>query len=367
MKIIKHHIPFLLFYLIGINFYYCLWHLGSEGDAVNWSFQSLNFYHLWINSNVASVLVFIGLASFTHYYNQLTHIRFGSNRIESWIQLVLGETFFLIFFIIGASLDVHLNVIQDYLMTSAFLSLVLYHGLLFFVLVILVNLSDRLGGFKNIVDYLFKTFSIPQQLDRGFMFIDLNSSTKIAEELKSEKYSLFIRQCFHLLDKIVARYDGIEIYQYVGDEAVLHWNYNDRSKCIQAISLFEDFKELLVRHSDIFMSTYGRQPKFKAALHGGRVVQAELGRNVIHTAFHGEVLHTTSRIVGICHKHKTDLLISHDYFQRLNLNGLKNNYERIDDVVLNGKAHQLTVYKPIVKKGKEIKQNFFESKMTISQ
>ena len=347
MKIIKNHIPLFILYLLGKNFYFCLWYLGTEETATQWLLGEVTFYHLWSASMISSMLVFAGLTIFRWYSNRYAIIHFRSNRIGSLVQWGLGAVFFLVFIVGVIQLKVSNESVHLLTSTSLFLTLSFYHLSLFLVVVTIINLNDRLGGLKKVITYLFKTFSAPKQLERGFMFLDLNDSTQIAEQLKSEKYSAFIRHCFRLLDQVVERYKGIQIYQYVGDEAVLYWDYEDKVICTNAISLFKNFKMLLDDHEDHFISEYGVKPTFKAAIHGGPVVQSELGRNVIHTAFHGDVLNTTSRILGICHKHNTNLLLSNEYYQRLNPLNLNDNYERIDDVILNGKKHKLTVYKPV--------------------
>lgn len=357
MKRVENYIPLFIPYLLGINFYFFLWYLGTEGTAPQWSLGEVSFYQLWFSSIISSTLVFIGLAVFRWYSNRYAIIHFRSNRIGSLVQWGLGAVFFLVFVIGVIQLKVSNESVQLLTSTSLFLSLAFYHLSLFLVVVTIFNLNDRLGGLKKVITYLLKTFSAPRQLERGFMFLDLNDSTQIAEQLKSEKYSAFIRHCFRLLDQVVDQYKGIQIYQYVGDEAVLYWHYQDKVICTNAISLFKSFKVLLDHYEDHFIAEYGVRPTFKAAIHGGPVVQSELGRNVIHTAFHGDVLNTSSRILGICHKHDTDLLLSNEYYQRLNPLNLNDNYERIDDVILNGKKHKLTVYKPVkLQLTKELKQ-----------
>ena len=55
---------------------------------------------------------------------------------------------------------------------------------------------------------------------RIFMFLDLRSSTFIAEKLGHKLYSEFIQDCF--LDLEVVRRHKAEIYQYVGDGYTTH-------------------------------------------------------------------------------------------------------------------------------------------------
>ncbi|MCB0535829.1 MAG: hypothetical protein KDD14_26735, partial [Saprospiraceae bacterium] len=60
----------------------------------------------------------------------------------------------------------------------------------------------------------------PREEERIFMFLDLKSSTTIAEQLGHIHFSRFIQDCFFDLTEVVLRHK-VDIYQYVGDEAVL--------------------------------------------------------------------------------------------------------------------------------------------------
>jgi len=89
------------------------------------------------------------------------------------------------------------------------------------------------------------------------MFLDLKSSTRIAEKLGHIEYSKLIQNCFKDLH-VVERFNA-EVYQYVGDEAVLTWPKENglvNSNCLRA---FFKFKEKLADKSDYYMKKYGVQ------------------------------------------------------------------------------------------------------------
>ena len=66
----------------------------------------------------------------------------------------------------------------------------------------------------------------PKEEKKIFMFLDLQSSTTIAEKLGHKMYSEFIQECFKDIS-IIGDYGG-EVYQYVGDEAVFTWDARDK-------------------------------------------------------------------------------------------------------------------------------------------
>ena len=68
---------------------------------------------------------------------------------------------------------------------------------------------------------LFRESHVKEE-ERIFLFLDMRSSTHIAESLGAMKYSQLVQDCFADLYQAVQQ-TGAHIYQYVGDEAVLTW------------------------------------------------------------------------------------------------------------------------------------------------
>ncbi|GEM_PF-3025030 len=339
----------LVTYFVGINLYFCLWFLGSEGESLVWNHQSLRFNHLWYASNVVLFLVFGITLIYRTISKNWVWLNAGPMKIDFLVQSVIGIVSFPVL-LYGSLLlfsDIEKASLVSYGQTSMFLSFLIYHTVVFSLVIILINLSQSIGGAGLIQRYLFRGLSRPMQVDKGFMFLDLNCSTAIAEQLSHTKYSGLLGDCFAILEEVVDKFPGINVYQYVGDEAVLHWDYSDKHLCNQSIALFEKFKVRLDLQSSYFENRYQVKPIFKAAIHGGTVTRSEIGSTPIHLAYHGDVVNTTSRILGICHKHETDLLISASYYERLKNEVLDDSYKKIEEVVLNGKVHRLTVYKPL--------------------
>jgi adenylate cyclase len=63
-----------------------------------------------------------------------------------------------------------------------------------------------------------------RRVKRIFLFIDLKSSTSIAESLGNLRYSEFLIDYYDdMTDAILM--SKAEIYQYIGDEIVLTWSF----------------------------------------------------------------------------------------------------------------------------------------------
>ncbi len=184
-------------------------------------------------------------------------------------------------------------------------------------------------------------FYSPREEDRIFMFLDLKSSTAMAEELGHFKYSRMIQDCFDDL-AVVTRAEA-EIYQYVGDEAVLTWHSREGLKDQNCIMAYFHFKERIDARSEHYLSNYGVKPFFKAGLNMGKVTVAEVGKLKKEIAYHGDTINTAARIQGKCNEFQSEVLISEQLKKAL---AESDSYhtQHLGDIPLKGKADHVAIY-----------------------
>lgn len=204
----------------------------------------------------------------------------------------------------------------------------------------LVNDKYGPGVFKK---FLLGKYFNPTREERIFMFLDLRSSTSIAEQLGEETYFNFIRDVYKEITPGILKFKG-EIYQYVGDEVVISWvtrpGFND-ANCIHC---FFEVQSLLNAKRDYFAKSYGVKPEFKAGLHYGYVMAGEIGVVKRDIAFSGDVLNTTSRIQDQCNKLGVDILLSKDLLDKLDKDTLDFAPREIGDIDLRGKQEKVALY-----------------------
>lgn len=185
-----------------------------------------------------------------------------------------------------------------------------------------LGLSLALSLFSNFMDELHRKlgrdaiynlvlgkYHQVKQEERLFLFIDINNSTDIAEEMGELEFSHFLQDYFYDISEPIARYFG-RVYQYVGDEVVVTWPVKKGIKFAVCVRCFFAIQKQIRRYKVQYEKRYGRVPEFKAALHGGNIVVSEVGKYKSEIAYHGDVLNTTSRILGKCHELESELLIS---------------------------------------------------------
>ncbi len=222
----------------------------------------------------------------------------------------------------------------------------------FWVVIIYINLAALVLSFIQIANdkfgkgvflkMLFGKYKEPKEEKRIFMFLDLKSSTAIAEELGHLKYSQLIQDCFYDLNEVVPDYDA-EIYQYVGDEAVLSWPYQKGLTNNNCVKLFFAFRQKLLEKKDYYSVKYGTSPQFKAGLHGGVLMVAEVGVVKKEVAYHGDVINTSARIQAECNKHKVPILISEKLLNDLKTDNLFVT-KYLGDVLLKGKQKKVNIH-----------------------
>jgi adenylate cyclase len=183
------------------------------------------------------------------------------------------------------------------------------------LVVLLVNDKYGPGVFK---DFLLGKYFHPRREERIFMFLDLRSSTGIAEKLGEKKYFNFLKDVFNFSTPSILSNRG-EIYQYVGDEVVVSWKTNQGIENANCIQCFFDIQTALKEKSSYFQTNYGIEPIFKAGLHYGYVMAGEIGVVKRDIAFSGDVLNTTARIQNKCNDLGVDILISNFLMDKLNL------------------------------------------------
>jgi adenylate cyclase len=154
-------------------------------------------------------------------------------------------------------------------------------------------------------------------------------------------YSL-LNDLFHELSQPVLQ-TRAEIYQYVGDEVVLTWELApgiENSNCLKTFFLF---RERLFNNRETYFKKFGVRPEFKAGLHFGKVVSAQIGDLKREIVYNGDVLNTTARIQNECNKYQRDCLVSGTLLRRLKQ--LKEfQWERLDAVVLRGKETEVELF-----------------------
>lgn len=227
----------------------------------------------------------------------------------------------------------------EFLLSGLFLSFFIYY----YLLSILISFFRRLHqtfGQHIFFNYLIGKYETPLEENRVFMFIDLNDSTKLAEQLGHVKYSRMLNRCF---DDIISvtKHISYEIYQFVGDEIVLSW-LSEKDKDGRAFKISELVQSHFSEQAEIFTEKFTVVPQFKAAVSCGNVSATLVGDNSKSIAYHGDVLNTAARLLGLCKKYKKRILFSEYYMNNIAISSQE--VEMVESIKLKGKNKVVSIY-----------------------
>ncbi len=196
-----------------------------------------------------------------------------------------------------------------------FWSIVIYMGAIINITLFISEVSDNLGQgiLKN---FLVGKYHKPREEERIFMFLDMKSSTTIAEKLGHVDYYKLLNEYYADITEAVVQTSG-EIYQYVGDEIVVSWQLKHGLQNNNCLRCFFLIKQIFKTVSEKYIKEFGLVPGFKAGFHYGKVTTGEIGVVKKEIIFTGDVLNTSARIQSTCNAYDVDILVSDDLIGKL--------------------------------------------------
>lgn len=170
------------------------------------------------------------------------------------------------------------------------------------------TISENLGH-HVFLNFFSGKYHQPKIEKRIFMFLDMKSSTTIAETLGHVKYFQLLDTYYNIMSDPIINSFG-EVYQYIGDEIVISWKPDKGINQANCIKCFFDIRNRLNEQKEVLFHEFGCEIGFKAGVHFGEVTIGEIGALKKEIVFTGDVLNTTARIQSLSKELKSDLLIS---------------------------------------------------------
>jgi len=347
--------------------------------------QILPFPVIWfLSALIYSLLEFGLLGALEHYPSTGNHYNFGGNlkfttiscicvgvlqgcieilwlrkrftRLALWVKIAFKILFYLLFIIVFLALLSMFNSLLNFsdgdwsrawsdlsrfIGHFAFWSVIFYIGATLFIALFFSEISQYLGD-GVLFNFLFGKYHKPKEETRIFMFLDMKSSTTIAEELGHDKYFKLLKAYYADMTNAILESFG-QIYQYVGDEIVVSWSKKDGVYLNNCIRCFTKIQNTISQRSDYYLKNYGHVPQFKAGYHIGEVTTGEIGiikKEIIYT---GDVLNTTARIQAECNTYKAMALISGVLLDELQKED-PISFTRIGRMTLRGKSEAIQLY-----------------------
>lgn len=181
---------------------------------------------------------------------------------------------------------------------------------------ILIVQVEELMGRRMFLGFLLGRYDKPISQDRIVLFMDLAGSTALAERLGDLRYFRFLNKTYSLMTDAVLHNEA-DIHKYVGDEVIFTWRMPVGLRHHNCLDLYFDIRERIAAHANDLEREFGVVPRFRAALHGGRVITAQTGHIKRAIDFSGDVMNSTSRMLTLCKHLDAGLLVSSDLLARM--------------------------------------------------
>ncbi|SFM28767.1 adenylate/guanylate cyclase domain-containing protein [Methylobacterium pseudosasicola] len=169
------------------------------------------------------------------------------------------------------------------------------------------------GVFANL---LIGRYHRPISEERIFLFLDVTGSTRFADRHGDRAAQAYLGQVFNALALPVSRSRGA-IDDYIGDMALVTWTIERGVRDAACLRCVFEFAERLTAESEAWRQRFGQVPEFRAALHCGPVVTAEVGLERHKIAYFGDVVNTTARLESLSKSLGVHVLVSADLLDRI--------------------------------------------------
>jgi adenylate cyclase len=223
---------------------------------------------------------------------------------------------------------------------ALFYLMVIYYFFMTLVINFIIQINKKYGP-GVLLPLLLGRYRKPREERRIFMFMDLKSSTAIAERLGHLAYSAFISEAFADINQVLLPYRAV-VYQYAGDEIVLSWVEEEGMKDLLWVRFYFACNQQFENRAAYYLQRYNTIPEFKAGVHAGVVTAVEIGEIKRDIAYHGDTLNTAARIQSLCNEYQKQFLVSEYIVKQIGVRpGLTT--VSLGGVLLKGKVASLEI------------------------
>ncbi len=346
-------LPFGLFWLISSVMYTLIEKgLMADLDAYPATGNPYDFGGNMVINSIMATLVGLAIGAIEVLYLNQRFLRGSFRRkivLKTFFYLLAVTAFLLVNSAVNNAKELGLSAVDPdvwenvwtFASTWAFWSIEIYISLLIVLSLFFLEVVDNLGhGVLN--NFFIGKYRRPIEEVRIFLFLDMKSSTTIAEKLGNAKYFELLQAYFEDLSDSILQYRG-EVYQYVGDEVIITWRLRAGLRDLNCLRCFFAMRKALNENAEFYQARFGIVPTFKGGMHVGPVTAGAIGVLKKEIIFTGDVLNTTARIQGLCNSKQVDLLISKELLNRMELD-TRFTVRALGTVTLRGRDERVALY-----------------------
>ncbi|HEY0978348.1 MAG TPA: adenylate/guanylate cyclase domain-containing protein [Flavobacteriales bacterium] len=204
---------------------------------------------------------------------------------------------------------------RDVVAARAFYRIILQVMVVTSIAILVVQVEELMGR-RLFTGFMLGRYERPVDEERVVLCIDLVGSTALNERLGDLRYFRFLNTTHSLMTDAVLHNEA-EIHKYIGDEVIFTWTMRGGIRHLNCLDLFFDIEERIAEHEVELLREFGVVPRFRGAVHGGRVITAQVGHIKRAIDFSGDTMNTVSRLLNRSKEMKAGILVSSELLERM--------------------------------------------------
>ncbi len=181
----------------------------------------------------------------------------------------------------------------------------------FSVIGIVVMRTAHFIGIDTLFHLTVGTYHRPVVEEKVLLFLDINNSTGIAEQLGAIQTKSLVGKFLFDVSKPITDHGG-EIYLYKGDGLIALWDWREAVKEDRILRAIDAVFATIARERREYLEQFGIVPSFRIGVHGGEVVVSEQGDTKRAIGVYGATINIAARMEEAAKAHKVSCAVSGD-------------------------------------------------------
>jgi class 3 adenylate cyclase len=259
-----------------------------------------------IFATLNAIFVGLGVGFFEEFYVQSLRGRRIRN-VHPLNAILIYTVVVVIIFLIGIHLT-HLLLFPFYRLTIPYdrLPLVIPLVIAFAVIGILVMRTVHFIGIETLFHLTVGTYHRPVVQEKVLLFLDVNNSTGIAENLGAIQTKALMGKFLFDISKPITDHGG------EGDGLIALWDWREAVKENRILRAIDAVFATIGREQGEYREQFGKVPSFRIGVHGGEVVVSEQGDTKRAIGVYGSTINIAARMEEAAKAHNVLCAISGD-------------------------------------------------------
>lgn len=256
-----------------------------------------------------AIVVGTGVGLFEQFYVQSLRGRWIRS-IHPLLSILVYTAVVVVLFVIALNLT-HLLLYPWYHSPVPYrrLPFVIPNIIAYSIIGIVVMRVVHFVGIETLFHLTIGTYHRPVIEQKVLMFLDINNSTGLAEELGALKIKALVGKFLFDVAKPITDHGG-DIYLYKGDGLIAIWDWQEAVQGDKILRAIDAVFAAVRREEPRYLAQFGVVPRFRIGVHGGDVVVSEQGDTKRSIGIYGSTINIASHMEEAAKAHGVACAIS---------------------------------------------------------